>query len=89
MIELDVGIVDFVKNLQHAGFKTTGSCEGGDGHAFAVPTVQLDAQGDLPGTRQRVILWLGMRSMCATVSERYICQRNRVMPESYVEIELW
>lgn len=38
---IDPGIADLVRELNEAGIPTIGSCEGGCGHAFARPTVQI------------------------------------------------
>jgi len=38
---LDPGIDPFVRALREHGIETFESCEGGDGHAFAVPTVRF------------------------------------------------
>jgi len=38
---LDAGIQNAVEVLVAAGIETFESCEGGDGHAFAVPTVRF------------------------------------------------
>src|SRR4051812_9208509 len=38
-MELDAGIRQAVLILRRAGIETFESCEGGDGHAFEVPTV--------------------------------------------------
>ncbi len=37
--ELDAGIVKIVRILRHEGVQTYESCEGGEGHAYALPTV--------------------------------------------------
>jgi hypothetical protein len=39
--KLDRGIAKAVKLLQSSGIETFESCEGGDGHAFAEPTVRF------------------------------------------------
>jgi hypothetical protein len=38
---LDLGIVLHVKVLRDAGIETFESCEGGEGHAYAYPTVRF------------------------------------------------
>ena len=42
---IDPGIRKVVILLNRHGLKTTGSCEGGDGHAFDLPTVVLKDTG--------------------------------------------
>lgn len=41
MAELDKGIEGAVRILQAAGIETFESCEGGEGHAYRVPTIRL------------------------------------------------
>jgi hypothetical protein len=43
---LDPGIRFAVRVLHAAGFETGQSCQGGSGHAYGVPTVEIVAQGD-------------------------------------------
>jgi hypothetical protein len=40
-LELDTGIVDFVRILQESGIETTESCQGGEGHTYPEPTVRF------------------------------------------------
>ena len=40
-ITLDAGIAPYVEQLRAANVETFESCEGGDGHAFPVPTVRF------------------------------------------------
>jgi hypothetical protein len=47
---IDLGIVRAVKVLRAAGFETFESCEGGEGHAYAEPTVRFEG-GDDAGLR--------------------------------------
>ena len=42
--ELDPGIRRYVEVLAAAGVETFESCEGGEGHAFPVPTVRFYGQ---------------------------------------------
>jgi hypothetical protein len=39
--ELDPGIAPYVDALREAGIETFESCDGGDGHAYAEPTVRF------------------------------------------------
>ena len=39
--ELDPGIRDVVRLLRSHGWNTTQSCEGGEGHAYTRPTIEL------------------------------------------------
>jgi hypothetical protein len=41
---LDAGIAAFVEALDAAGIETYESCEGGDGHAYPMPTVRFHGQ---------------------------------------------
>ncbi len=43
---LDRGIAPMVEALQAAGVETFESCEGGEGHAFPVPTVRFHGYRD-------------------------------------------
>lgn len=43
---LDAGIRFAVRVLHAAGFETCQSCQGGKGHAYAEPTVEMIATGD-------------------------------------------
>ena len=86
---IDPGIRERVGLLLEAGFKTTASCEGGDGHAFRFPTVQVDGKGNLPAVRAQLIRWLQKRGEAGSVSEHYLVQPTRIMDESYVQIEWW
>jgi hypothetical protein len=38
---LDSGIASYVETLRLAGVETFESCEGGDGHAYAEPTIRF------------------------------------------------
>jgi hypothetical protein len=40
--DLDPGIRDLVKWLRDRGFNTTCACEGGEGHSYERPTVEID-----------------------------------------------
>ncbi len=41
---LDEGIADMVRILSRAGIETFESCQGGEGHAYAEPTVRFSGQ---------------------------------------------
>lgn len=40
-LQLDLGIKQYVEALHAAGIETYESCEGGEGHAFAEPTIRF------------------------------------------------
>lgn len=42
LVGIDLGIIRAVKILRDAGFSTIESCEGGEGHAYAEPTIKFD-----------------------------------------------
>lgn len=44
--DLDAGISDAVRVLRARGVETFESCEGGDGHAYAEPTVRFHGHRD-------------------------------------------
>jgi hypothetical protein len=51
--ELDPGIGPYVDVLRAAGIETFESCEGGDGHAYAEPTVRFaGGREELPCPRR-------------------------------------
>lgn len=52
---IDVGIVAAVKALRDAGFDTFEACEGGEGHAYAEPTVRFEGD-DAAGMRALAVL---------------------------------
>jgi hypothetical protein len=43
-LDLDPGIRPYVEVLRAAGIETFESCEGGDGHSYAEPTVRFHGQ---------------------------------------------
>ena len=55
----DSGILPFVHDMQRAGFPTCYSCEGGNGHQFDRPTIDVLA---LPEKRTQMRVKLGTRS---------------------------
>jgi len=88
---IDPGIRSFVELLNESGFPTIGSCQGGSGHQFARPTVQVRRHGDLDETRKALCTFLLERGIEGfSVKTVAIHQRSDV-PEacSYVEVELW
>ncbi len=97
--ELDPGIQETVMRLRNAGFETSGSCQGGSGHAFDRPTVQVcRGEGEtLHETCLRLRAWCMVelrpwretKGGAFTVSIHYLCQADRVMPESFVQVEFW
>jgi len=87
--EIDPGVREFVRELNDAGFVTFGSCQGGEGHAFDRPAVQIEATYGLSPTRKRLVELMRGKEIACTVSEIYLCQADRIMPESYLQVELW
>jgi hypothetical protein len=89
--ELDEGIRHVVRFLNDRGFTTIGSCEGGDSHQFARPTVQIRTGDDLESLRKRLaesLINIGVHGF--TLRSVYLYQ-NTLTPKSYsfLELELW
>lgn len=88
---IDKGIVETVRLLNEHGFKTTGSCEGGSGHRFPLPTVQIRPVGDIDKARKQLCQFLisqGLKSF--TVKTVSMHQKSELAePYSYVEVEFW
>lgn len=88
---IDPGIVGLVRLLNESGFSTIGSCEGGEGHTFSLPTIQIANRGTIAATRQELCTFLLSRGAHGfTISEVYMHQSSHdPEPYSYVEVELW
>jgi hypothetical protein len=56
---VDLGIVRAVKTLRDAGVETTQSCEGGEGHSMAEPTVRFIGEAGAPWKALGVCLTYG------------------------------
>ena len=92
LCELDEQIAPLVHCLNAAGFKTIGSCQGGPGHAFSLPCVQIrNGRWSLDNTRRALCEWLLSRGVEGfTVRTVSMHQRSESPePYSYVELELW
>lgn len=57
---LDEGVADIVLALMSEGVETFESCEGGEGHAFPVPTVRFHGQAHEGLRALSVAMRLGM-----------------------------
>lgn len=67
---LDKGIQDFVECLVSAGVETFESCQGGDGHAYFVPTVRFHGER-----------YEGYRAVAIALSCGFkVCELKRVWP---------
>ena len=88
---VDAGIAVFVRLLNESGFPTIGSCEGGAGHQFALPTVQVRRPGDLDETRKALCAFLLDRGIEGFSVKTVAMHQRTASPEpySYVEVELW
>lgn len=89
--EIDPLIRNLVIALNDAGFETTGSCEGGPGHAFELPTIVFAATEDKEETRRDVTAWLidhGVSGFTIGVQYHHQCS---VFPDecTHVRLELW
>jgi hypothetical protein len=90
---LDPGIRNLVRRLCSAGFATTASCEGGEGHAFPFPTVQIGPARygyTMQATAEQLSAWCADSGLDGyTVSTHRMYQRQRPMKESYIQLEVW
>jgi hypothetical protein len=88
---LDPEIVPLVRRLNEGGFPTICSCQGGDGHAFKHPTIQVRRLGDLDATRKALCaLLLKIGTEGFSVKTVSMHQKSAAPePYSYVEVELW
>ncbi len=86
---LDDGIVRLVRLLHSHGFKTIGSCQGGDGHSYPLPVAMIAYERikkEFPRLRQV----MQAEGIPCTVSLHYALQSNRVMGDaSYMQVQLW
>lgn len=86
---LDPGIVWLVRLLHNHGFKTIGSCQGGDGHSYSLPVAMIvyeRVKTEFPRLRR---VMQAERIPC-TVSLHYALQSDRIMGDaSYMQVQLW
>jgi hypothetical protein len=78
--------------LNEAGFQTFSSCQGGPGHAFPRPTVQVRNPGqDIEDTRKALGAFLVEQGTKGFSVKTVAMHQQSVTPEpySYVEVELW
>ncbi len=89
--EIDPGIRRLVDLLNDVGFPTIGSCEGGEGHQFARPTVQVRPPGDLDNARKRLAEFLIKRGAQGFTLRTVCLHQKSAEPEEYsfVELEFW
>ena len=88
--DLDDGIRELVIALNRDGLTTSASCEGGEGHAFELPTVVFETS-DLETTRREVSEWMTNHGVHGfTVNVKYLHQSSTT-PEDYshVSVEIW
>lgn len=96
--DIDPRIRPVVELLNDAGLRTISSCQGGEGHGFAAPTVRIKPNEptdfDLSVTADRcvvVLLALGYTGFTVKRVEHYQSTSQPYQPEqlSYVEVEFW
>jgi len=89
--QIDSGIAEVVAKLNDNGFQTIGSCEGGDGHTFHLPTIQVQASGDLDLARKTLCRFLLSRGVSGFTVKTISMHQKSEHPEdfSYIEIEFW
>lgn len=75
---LDPGIAPYVDILDSKGIETFESCEGGDGHAFPVPTVRFYGE---PGEGFRALAVAVQRELPVCQLRRYWQINRRGEPE--------
>jgi hypothetical protein len=80
--ELDPGIAMAVRTLREAGVETIWSCEGGDGHAYAEPTIVF--RGDVTEVHRVVSLAREARLGPYSVTRSWYLE-NEEFPENPVE----
>lgn len=88
--DLDPGIRRVVVYLRAHGFRTFASCEGGDGHTYALPTVRLlpDLGQSPDGTRERLARCLAAAGFEAFWTACFYF--NQPSPFGcFVQVELW
>ncbi len=88
---IDDKIVGLVKFLNAKGFKTIGSCQGGPGHAFSLPTVRIKKLSELENIVgiSGTLTNMGVHGFSVKTVNMYQKEPYQPLPESYIEIELW
>lgn len=92
---LDEGIKKEVLLLQKNGFATFMSCQGGQGHAFKLPIIQMfcDEGKTAEETRERLAATLsevGYTGFTTSVHYAHADSKNgRFETDSYVGVEFW
>ena len=89
---IDPGVLPLVLMLNEAGFQTFNSCQGGPGHAFPRPTVQVRNPGqDVEDTREALGAFLVERGTTGFSVKTVAMRQQPATPEPYshVEVELW
>ena len=89
--EIDAKIRPLVRTLNEHGFVTTASCQGGPGHGFLRPIVNVAPVGDLDETRKALCRFLVDGGAHAFSASTVSMHQDTVEPEpySYVQLELW
>jgi len=89
--DIDEGIRDLVRLIMDDGFRTMGSCEGGEGHCFNLPTIQIENQSDLDTTRKELCAFLLEKGLSGFTVKTVSMHQKSLIPEnySYVEVEFW
>lgn len=88
---IDEKIAPLVRWLNARGFPTIGSCEGGEGHAFPRPTVQVRTGENVDQTRDELAAEL-IRNGAQGFTLRAVTMYQRSTtpePYSFVELEFW
>ena len=84
--ELDPGIREVVIALNEAGFKTTASCQGRDGHSFQLPTVNFDPATDTDQLKK----WLYKNTENGwTLSDVHYAFSEKRFERMYYQVEWW
>jgi hypothetical protein len=88
---MDPEIEPLVRLLNNGGFATIGSCQGGPGHEFSRPTVQVRRSGDLDETRKALCAFMLEHGVEGFTVKTVSMHQGASKPEpySYVELELW
>lgn len=93
---LDPGITPVVELLRQAGVNTFSSCQGGEGHAFPVPTIRIspldprNMQGEIKRIAQ-ILSSAGHSGYYLKQVEAYQAEPVPWWPQqkSFIEIEFW
>lgn len=93
---LDPGIVPVVELLRQAGINTFSSCQGGEGHMFATPTVRItpiDPQ-NMSGEINRIAQLLASAGYSGYYLKQVEAYQTEPVPwwprrQSFIEVEFW